>query len=57
MWPQIILLLLFMLGLGVSLANHGKPRGNENVWITLISDVIVLSILWWGGFFNPLFGK
>lgn len=54
MIPVLIELALFTLSLGISLANHGKPRSNENFVTTLIALAIQLSILHWGGFFNPL---
>lgn len=54
MLPSLILLGLFMLSLGTSIANHGNPRSDENAITTLISIAIWLVLLHWGGFFNPL---
>lgn len=54
--PQLIYLGLSVLGLGVILANHGKPREPHNFVATFIVTILVWTILWWGGFFDPLFG-
>lgn len=48
--PQITLLALWALNLGVDLAQHGKPSGNHNIFNTLIAMAIVGAVLWWGGF-------
>jgi hypothetical protein len=50
--PQIIYLALLIFGLGISIAKHGKPRSNENFWMSLISATIIISLLMWGGFFK-----
>jgi len=55
MWPQIILIIIWGLSLGLSIEKHGKPVGNTNAWISLISISLTGSILWWGGFWDPLF--
>ena len=50
-WPQIILVGLLLVELGMALAKHGEPReSNFSVWNSLISDAIILGLLWWGGF-------
>jgi hypothetical protein len=51
-WPQGILLALVAFGLFVSALEHGKPRSNQNAWLTLIATVIQLALLVWGGFFR-----
>ena len=51
--PQIILLVLYVLNLGVALADHGKvelKRGS--FFITLFSTAIQMWLLWLGGFFD-----
>ena len=53
-WPQITLLALMLFNAGVSLANHGMPRGRENFWVHMISVAFSLWILDAGGFFNVL---
>jgi hypothetical protein len=56
--PQVVILVLVCVGLGMELVRDGNPRTDKHsFWITLLSDTIVLALLWWGGFFNPLFGS
>jgi hypothetical protein len=50
--PQIIYLAITILGLGYQIANHGKPRSNENAIAALIATAISLALLYWGGFFS-----
>ena len=50
MLAQFILLALMFLGLGVTIAKHGEPTEHDG-WVTFISMIINLSLLWWGGFF------
>jgi LPXTG-motif cell wall-anchored protein len=51
--PQAIYLGLFLIELGLAIANNGKPKtGNESIWISLISSGLVLALLFWGGFFS-----
>lgn len=50
---QIILIALYVLGLGITLANHGKPReGEHNFWVSLLTFGIIMILLWGGGFFK-----
>jgi len=47
--PQIAFITLTCLGLGINMAQHGKPKeGNENFFTSLIAR----GILYWGGFFS-----
>jgi hypothetical protein len=32
--------------------NHGKSRKPYNVWERLIAEIIIVSLLIWGGFFR-----
>ena len=51
--PQIIQLGIMFLALGLSMAQHGKPKtGKESFWTTLVAIGIQFGILYWGGFFN-----
>jgi hypothetical protein len=51
--PQIIVILIWGLGLGVELANHGKNRtGKHNFFNKLIGVSITAAILGMGGFFE-----
>ena len=51
--PQIIILVLYVLGLGVALADHGKVElKRESFFRHLFAVAIKLWLLWWGGFFD-----
>lgn len=51
--PQIIILIMFAMNLGIELAKHGEPReGKHNAVGGLIGVAINLALLWWGGFFE-----
>jgi len=51
--PQILMIAIYMLSLGINLAEHGKPRaGTYNFWSALIATAIAFAILIWGGFFK-----
>jgi len=55
MLPQIIVLVLIVLSLGINMAQHGTPKtGKNSFWVSLVSAAITLGLLWWGGFFNGL---
>lgn len=51
-WPQITLIVLMALSLGVTLANHGKPREPYSFGIALVSTAIFWGLLYAGGFFG-----
>ena len=49
--PQIIYVSLCLLGLGIALGQHGKPKtGKYNSWYSLISFTIHIYLLYVGGF-------
>jgi len=51
--PQIVYIAITMLGLGVSLAQHGNPKkGKESFTVSLAANSITIGILYWGGFFG-----
>lgn len=51
--PQIIILVIYMIYLGMSLADDGKVKiQKESFWLSLVSCGIMLALLWWGGFFG-----
>jgi hypothetical protein len=53
--PQLLLVVLCLLSMGITIEKHGKPReGNENAWFSFISLIIQFVILWWGGFWDIL---
>jgi len=49
--PQIILLVIYTLGLGMHLNESiGNPK--KSIWSALLSYAITMGLLWWGGFFT-----
>ena len=56
MWPVYTYLVLMLIGLGVSLAKHGEYV-KINFWSTLTSSLVILFLLYKGGFFNVLINK
>lgn len=52
--PQILLIVLVTLSLGVTAAKHGETKCEEthNFFLSLVADLIVILILYWGGFFT-----
>jgi len=52
-WPQVTIIAVYALSLGICLAMHGKPRtGNYNVGHAVIGSALVLVPLYFGGFFS-----
>lgn len=49
--PQLLLLVMYTLSLGIALAENGKKR-EVNVLHSVIAYAITLTLLVWGGFFN-----
>lgn len=50
---KIILLALYAVSLLAAANLHGKDKkGKHNFWMHLLSAVITLSLLYWGGFFK-----
>jgi hypothetical protein len=56
-WPQLIYIALCVLGLGYCIAKEGQPRDPHNLFSSLFGSILVWALLWWGGFFDPLFAK
>lgn len=52
--PQIILIVLYALSLGMVISKHGEEKTNEkyNAWAGLIGTAIQIGLLIWGGFFS-----
>lgn len=51
--PQIILIIIYAMGFGITLVKHGQPREETyNIWSFLISLGIQMGLLIWGGFFS-----
>lgn len=53
-WPPITYAMLGILDLGFVIAKHGQPRDPYSVWSQVFAIALSWSILWWGGFFEPL---
>lgn len=55
MLPQLLLLALYVLSLGIHLAQHGQPKkGNESFPAGFVAVALQVGLLYWGGFFNGL---
>lgn len=50
--PQIILIVLFALGGGVTMAKHGQSRADYNFGTWFVAMAIEVGLLYWGGFFG-----
>ena len=51
--PQIIMILLYLIVLGVNAVHHNEQNENKyNFWTALCSACVNMAILWWGGFFG-----
>ena len=50
--PQIIWLVMEVIGLIVEIVEHGKPREPHNAYTFATSVVISFLLLYWGGFFG-----
>ncbi len=55
MWPQIVIICLFVANFAINVAMHGKPRTvNYSVWTSLLFIAMWATVLNYGGFFNNL---
>lgn len=54
MWPQILLIALYCIVFTVHSIKDGEPRGNYSVWGVLVGIALNVSILYFGGFWNPI---
>lgn len=50
--PQVVMIVIMVLGLFVTLKDHGKPRTPENFWWALFGNAVMFGILYWGGFWE-----
>lgn len=50
--PQIIMIALMISSIVISIVNHGKKREPYNAYSALISAVLEVALLYWGGFFG-----
>ena len=52
-WPQLLVLALWLISLGLHIARHGEPMGlMYNGWFKVISIAVWTAVLAWGGFFR-----
>ena len=51
-WPQFVVAGLIILGLGISLASHGKPRSPHNLSIDIVAGGLNAWLLYMGGFWS-----
>jgi hypothetical protein len=50
--PEILMIVLWGIGLGVALTQHGEPKtGSYNFFVTLVATALEFGLMWWGGFF------
>lgn len=54
--PIVVLLCLNMLTLGIHAARHGKPCTHDG-WVVFVRLVNLHLLLWWGGWYAPLFAR
>lgn len=58
MIPQILILAIFCINFGYYIGTHGEYEDRpNNFWIRLLDGLLVLGILFWGGFFDILIDK
>ena len=51
--PQIIMVVLSAINLGVHMNKHGEPHlEHYNGWVTFFATTINIVLLCWGGFFG-----
>jgi len=51
--PQIILIIIYAINLGIALMQHGTEKeGTNSFWVILFGTILNMGLLWWGGFFN-----
>lgn len=46
-WPALVIVALNLIGLGISIEQHGTPRkGTNNAWVSLVASVLTLTLLY-----------
>ncbi len=50
-WPQITMIVLLTLGVGIALAKNGEDRPPYSAWAAIIGATIQAAVLYAGGFF------
>ncbi|OEZ02308.1 MULTISPECIES: hypothetical protein [Stenotrophomonas] len=55
-WPQIIVLGLMFVSLGLEIGRHGTAKArevdNHSAWGEVVGSVVMIGLLYWGGFFG-----
>ena len=51
-WPQGIYLVLLLGQLIIAGLLHNKPREPRSAWAVLVGEVLLIALLYWGGFFS-----
>jgi len=51
-WPEGILIALMFLSLAIHAGKHGQPREPYDFPVALVSFMISLTLLYFGGFFS-----
>lgn len=51
-WPQITMIVLLALGVGISMAKHGESRPPYNGTVAIVAAAINAGLLYAGGFFS-----
>ena len=52
MLPQIILMVVILWNVGYDIYHNGEKRTRRDAMGTFIDAVIIISLLWWGGFWG-----
>lgn len=56
MLPQIIVISIMVMNLGMYLVLDGKPKeGKYSFLLECVSFVLLMGLLYWGGFFDVFF--
>lgn len=51
--PQAIMIVLILIGVGVSVARFGQQKKDTYDWVdVLVGPLLMLGLLYWGGFFG-----
>jgi hypothetical protein len=51
--PQLIVLAIHMLSLGIDVAKDGQPKtGKHKFTGSIFGSAVAIALLWWGGFFH-----
>lgn len=53
-WPQLTVLAMFFIGIGISLAKLGQPKKDTYDLSDIIAPFVMLWLLYMGGFWVPL---